>query len=96
MKTERLITALKEGKILLKKHNDDESCIEFLFQGQMGEHKWFESKGWGTAYGKPSDRLEDLYFAPEKWKIIKDFNMNDNEYPYPWSTIKTIEYELED
>jgi len=96
MTTERLITALKNGQIITKKHHNDVSCIEFLFQGKMDNNTWFESKGWGTAYGKPTDRLEDIYFNPNNWDIIKDFNMRTDEYPYPWSTIKTVVYELED
>ena len=95
MDTITLIKALNEGKILCKKHHDSDDCLEFIFQTKYNDIPFIEMKGWGTAFGNQSDRLYDIYQFPENWKIIKDFNMKTDEYPYPWSTIKVIDFEFE-
>ena len=89
-----LIKELMDGNILCKYHYDDEACAEFIFSVEYNGEKNIELKGWGTAFGSGVDRLFDVYQHPENWKVIKDFNMNKDEYPYPWSvaSIKEIEF----
>jgi hypothetical protein len=77
-----LIDALDNGHILYKKHgNDAFDNKEFLFKS--GDY--YEIRGWGTAYGTSADRLSEIVQDPDLWKIFPDFNMNTNNYPYPWS-----------
>ena len=42
-------------------------------------------KGWGTRLGTTNDRLIDIVFYPNNWSVFHNFNINENEYPYPWS-----------
>ncbi len=82
-KVAELIDALDSGQILYREHGDPVfKNKEFLFKS--GD--FYEMKGWGTAYGNAKDRLFDVTQNPDEWKIFPNFNMNENEYPYPWST----------
>jgi len=78
-----LIESLKTGSLLFKKHYEDNECIEYLFYWGAEQ---FEMKGWGTGLGTTHDRLVDIVFYPEEWDVFPDFNINEDEYPYPWST----------
>ena len=95
MGTTKLIDALNDGKILCKVHYDDENCIEFAFQVEYNGIRNLELKGWGTAHGGSMERLLDMFQYPTNWKVVKDFNMNTDDYPYPWSSSNktVVEYE---
>jgi hypothetical protein len=83
-----LIEKLKIGSILFKKHYEDDTCIEYLFSWK---ENWVEMKGWGTALGTAQDRIFDIFINPNNWNVFPNFNINENDYPYPWS----IAYEKE-
>jgi len=82
-KVAELIDALDSGFILFREHGHPEfKNKEFLVK--FGDA--YEMKGWGTAYGTAKDRLFDITQNPDEWKIFPNFNINVNNYPYPWST----------
>jgi hypothetical protein len=73
MKTSgELIEALKSGFGLRRKHyynHSHEEVVgsEFLFYDS--KHKYFDKKGWGSAFGDVKDRLEEIIKHPERWEI---------------------------
>ena len=75
-----LIDALaNNGSILYKEYEEGEK--EFLFKAG----NYYDIRGWGTAFGTVQDRLVDVVFNPNNWKVFPNFDMNKDEYPYPWS-----------
>lgn len=78
MKSHELIEALENGKYLEKVHHNDSECIENFHwkKYQCGDkncnvpiHHYFETHGWGSAYGQAKDRILDILENPEKWRI---------------------------
>lgn len=78
LKASELIKALEEGKLLSKLHHNTEK--EFLFLELFENQVLVNSKGWGTAFGKPEDRFADIIKHPNKWTIEGELTK-----PYPWS-----------
>mgnify|MGYP005856347397 CR=1 FL=1 len=86
--TQRLVEYLHQGYILCKDHNGDPDSREFLISYSIGS---YEVKGFCSALGNKEDRLLELITNPYDWKII-DFNHNEKDYPYPWSSLKNVKY----
>ena len=83
-KVGEFIDALNAGHILYKQHGDPVwDNKEFIFKSG----NYYEMKGWGTAYGTAKDRIFDIIQNPDDWQIFPNFNMNIDEYPYPWSVV---------
>ncbi len=78
-KVKYLIDELLNGKILYRKHYNDDTRIEYIFQ----ENEIFEIKGWGTAYGNVNDRLVDIISNPNHWEV--HMHLLSDGAPYPWS-----------
>ena len=85
------IDALDNGFILYKKHGDDAfDNKEFIFKSRDD----YEIRGWKTAYGGAISRINDIVKDPDKWLIFPNFNMNKDDYPFPWSSKWNRENEL--
>lgn len=71
METHELIKALKDGFGLRKIHtynsHDETIGVEFFYYDK--EHHYFERKGWASALGSNSDRLEEIFKHPERWEV---------------------------
>jgi hypothetical protein len=76
-KSIKLITALLNGKELEKHHAEYESPwydnqvsgLRCYFSEYNGGEMFFEIWGWGSAFGKPEDRVIDVMRNPEKWDV---------------------------
>lgn len=75
-----LFNALDSGHILYNENKRGER--EFIFKSTSG----YERKGWGSALGQTKDVIYDIVEHSGEWRIFPDFNMNTDEYPFPWST----------
>ena len=64
-RTKRLLEALLQGKLLSKIHHNDSECEETL----GFESPFYYVNGWGSAFGRPEDRVLELVTNPELWKI---------------------------
>ncbi|MCK9544884.1 MAG: hypothetical protein M0R03_22955 [Novosphingobium sp.] len=82
-KVGELIDAMNDGFILFKDHHDDLfDTREYIFYNGIS----YELKGWASALGNPEERIMEIIKYPERWKIFPNFNMNKDDYPFPWST----------
>jgi hypothetical protein len=82
-KVGELVDALNAGSILYKQHGDPVfENKEYLFKS--GDY--YDIRGWGTAFGDIKDRVFEVLHSPDNWNIFPDFNVNTDEYPYPWSS----------
>lgn len=75
-----LIDALDNGSILYYETQFGEK--EFLFRSGNS----YERKGWASALGNVQLKMMDIIENPDEWSIFPNFNMDVDEYPYPWST----------
>lgn len=64
-RTEMLLEALQEGKLLKKVHYNDESCVETMGYDSGA----FFIGGWASALGRTEDRVLELIMNPELWQI---------------------------
>jgi len=84
----KLLDALDDGFIITKdhqKHPEDADLfpeLEYMFK----DGTYYELRGWASALGDVKDRLLDIIQNPDAWKIFPNFNINKDDYPYPWST----------
>jgi hypothetical protein len=74
------LDALDNGFILYQEFENGEK--KFM----IASGNSYEIKGWGSALGTPDDHLLHMIRHPEEWKIFPNFNMSQDEYPYPWSS----------
>lgn len=68
----KLINALTQGEILRRNHKYPDGTLigsEYFFMDV--EHKYFESKGWGSALGTTEERLESIIKDPQDWEITQ-------------------------
>lgn len=78
-----LIDALDNGNILYKEYEVGEK--QFVFK--TGNPFQIEAKGWCSAYGvHHNNKIVEVIEEPDNWKIFPNFNMNTDDYPFPWSS----------
>lgn len=78
-KVAKLIDALDNGNILIKEFTGEK---QFLIKSDNS----YEVKGWASALVSAQDCLFEITQYPERWEVFPDFNMNERDYPYPWSS----------